>query len=246
MVADGVLIVPSYPHPTHVISPTVRLTLLGMFGVLAIAPAIPDIIRRALPPGKAHRLPMPALVVAAAVQTSALVLLSAWIGVRFGAKVGMHSWIADGVISSAPSPGALFQAIVVAIAIGATGGFVAHACAPALTVYFGLTPLHVRVLYGGLTEEVLVRWGLLAGLSATLLATLHEQSGLTAVVLSNALFSVAHLPALRAGGVHRSARAPLVIFAVTLPWGWLCLRYGLEAAVIAHVSFHLAAEVRRA
>jgi hypothetical protein len=111
-------------------------------------------------------------------------------------------------------------------------------------------PLYARMLYGGFTEEVLLRWGLMAAF--TWLAWRFFQGkrgavnpGLTwlAMAVSALLFGVGHLPV--ASYLIGSLSGPVVFFVVGLNatfgvlFGWLFWRRGLESAMIAHAVTHL-------
>nr|WP_272917381.1 CPBP family glutamic-type intramembrane protease [Alteraurantiacibacter buctensis] len=112
-------------------------------------------------------------------------------------------------------------------------------------------PLVSRVLYGGLTEEVLLRWGVMGGL-AWLLLRFGRPLGLMgerALWVANAwaalLFGLGHLPTLY--GLLPDPSTWLVMLVVGanaligMVFGWLFIRRGLEAAMIAHALAHVIA-----
>jgi len=216
---------------------------LGLAGVLAMAPAVPALLRRVTPAGKTRHVPMPALVGLALLQTSAVVLLCAWLGTSLGPASGLRSRAFDPAANGAAR--GLLRSLSVGAGTGALGAFAALRLAPALVGYLRTVPVAARLLYGGLTEEVVVRWGLLASAMALLrLAT--PAVGvvvLGGVVMTNAVFAAAHLSLLRAGRLAAPGRAALAIFLVSLPWGWLAWALGLEAAMAAHLAFHAAVEL---
>jgi hypothetical protein len=103
-----------------------------------------------------------------------------------------------------------------------------------------------RVLYGGIVEEVLMRWGLMS-LIAWLLFLIFGSSGAAvmwaAILVSGILFGLGHLPAYlsagcRMGPVLLAAMLSLNLWAAVL-FGWLFMSFGLVAAMIAHAMFHL-------
>jgi CAAX prenyl protease-like protein len=109
-------------------------------------------------------------------------------------------------------------------------------------------PLPTRLLYGGLTEEVLLRWGvmsLLAWLGWRLAgrpASIRPWVYVAAILLAALLFAAGHLPALSflLPDAPRSL-VMLVLAANFIPgvlFGWLFWRRGLEAAMLAHGSAH--------
>lgn len=113
-----------------------------------------------------------------------------------------------------------------------------------------LLPPTTRFFYGGITEEILMRWGLM-----TLLVWLpwkFLQTGTSrprpfffwgAILATALLFGVGHLPLLFS--LVPQASSFLVIYIVGLnalvgiAAGWLYWKHGLEAAMMAHILFHV-------
>jgi membrane protease YdiL (CAAX protease family) len=110
--------------------------------------------------------------------------------------------------------------------------------------------LAVRVLFGGVTEEVLLRWGLMSSVLWLLWRLLQQGHGTPrsylawiAILLSALIFGVAHLPAvsMELGGLS----GPIAAFIVGgntiagIAFGWLYWRHGLETAMIAHTVAHI-------
>jgi hypothetical protein len=102
------------------------------------------------------------------------------------------------------------------------------------------------VLYGGVVEEVIARWGLMnLTLFFFLLFTKNHPYllNLIAIFVSSLLFAVGQLPAYRAAGCI-STRPFLYSFVglsvyQSLIFGYLFWQYGLMAAILAHMLFHL-------
>jgi hypothetical protein len=104
------------------------------------------------------------------------------------------------------------------------------------------------MLYGGITEEILMRWGLMSLL--VWIAWKGLKQGVTlpsagiyqgAIVLAALVFGLLHLPATAA----IVPLTPVVIIRALLlngiagiGFGWLFWQYSLEAAMLAHISFH--------
>ena len=122
--------------------------------------------------------------------------------------------------------------------------FVAHA-----EQFNRLLPIPTRLLYGGITEEVLMRWGLLTFLVWACWRLFQHGQGrpksgylVAAILVSSIVFGLGHLPiALALGSLNLS----IGLFIVTansifgLIAGYLYWRKGLEAAIIAHMLTHL-------
>lgn len=110
-------------------------------------------------------------------------------------------------------------------------------------------PLATKLLYGGIVEELLLRWGVMSlfvwiawrlGGGARPVPAWPIWTGLIA---SSMLFAAGHLPVLFV--LLPDAPAWFVGFALTgnfipgMVFGWLFWRRGLEAAMIAHALAHL-------
>lgn len=242
---------------------TFAVSVLGLIGVASMIPALPGFIRRVVPPARAARGSMARLVALATVQSTLLVVLCAWAGAHFSSPLGLVSGLPGGQPPGASGASGAFPgaAVVAAIVIGAIGSFVVARWAAPLATYVSDVPILTRVLYGGLTEEVLVRWALLGSVawcvaraaSAASRTLRTETSGSmlsgsavsgpgaawVAILVTTAVFATAHLPVLRAASVKSRRNVVLVIFLVSLPWGWLAWRCGLIAACVAHMTFHV-------
>ncbi len=100
------------------------------------------------------------------------------------------------------------------------------------------------LLYGGITEEILVRWGLLS-LTAWLLLKLRLSRNAAmwiAVVAAALLFAAGHLPALVVAAELNAplvARTLLLNAAAGIAFGGLFVRHNLEAAMLAHMTAHV-------
>jgi membrane protease YdiL (CAAX protease family) len=107
----------------------------------------------------------------------------------------------------------------------------------------------VRFLYGGITEELLLRYGLMSALAFIGWVLTGRQSGgpgsgvmWVAIIISAVLFGIGHLPAL-AQSVDLTqalvARTILLNAIAGVLFGWLYWQRGLEAAMVAHAAFHI-------
>ncbi len=109
-------------------------------------------------------------------------------------------------------------------------------------------PPMTRLLYGGIAEEVMTRWGLVSlfGWIGWRIAGKPQTVGRgllsVAVGLAALLFAAGHVPLLYA---MMEAPPSLLLFAVLggnlipgLLFGWLFVTRGLEAAIIAHMGAH--------
>ncbi|MCL9684796.1 CPBP family glutamic-type intramembrane protease [Legionella maioricensis] len=102
------------------------------------------------------------------------------------------------------------------------------------------------VLYGGVVEEVIARWGLmnLIAFFAMLFAKQHNEIIIwIAIVLSGLMFGVGQIPAYLAAGCLSTRRLVYSILSLclwqSLVFGYLFWQYGLLSAIFAHMLFHL-------
>jgi hypothetical protein len=229
----------------------VTLWLLAMTGVVMLASSlVPQLL------AQAPRTISPAVAFTAMVAQSGIVLLLAvCAGVTLAKPLGLGAPAVEAALSGSGvwavlkrqlGPAAVAGLIVAGLLL------VAQRIAPAGLQAAGQTvelPLAAKLLYGGITEEVLMRWGLMTVLiwlpwrlvlkKADPPRTAHV---IAAILVTAVLFGIAHLPAATAMGVHLTA--PVITFIIignTLPgvlFGLLYWRYGIEAAIMAHALGH--------
>ena len=241
------------------------LFALGMTGVVALAAfAAPSL--RAVPGLEA--LPFPVLVALAAVNSTVLlavfVLLGAATAPRVGLRSHVYAWATrrgadrdrfrDSVRIAVGLGTALFALVAVLDAAFAPfvrpGGGTVVSDAESLRALAGSIPM--RLLYGGITEELLLRWGLMAPIAWAIwrvrgrlgraTGTPSDATMWAAIVASAVLFGVGHLPALATSlGLTPALVVRTVVLnaVVGLGLGWLFWRRSLEAAMVAHATFHV-------
>lgn len=157
--------------------------------------------------------------------------------VRLAAVLGVLSGVAILLLDAALAPFVATDLSQSAVGAGGATAFDVLAYAP------------VRFLYGGVTEELLVRFGLMSVVALVGWAVSGRRAGgpgagvmWVAIGVSAVLFGVGHLPAL-AQSVSLTpalvARTILLNAVAGGVFGWLYWRRSLEAAMIAHVAFHL-------
>lgn len=211
-----------------------RAALLGLPGVLLVPLVLP------VP----HGVPHAALVVNPLI----LLILASLAGAWAAPRAGLASFL---ILGTAPRLRALLAWALAGILVGMGVALVDHLTAPVWNA--GLLPtlregrdaadLALGLLYGGLTEEVLLRWGLMSLLALGLMRLLPRPCALwAAAILAALVFAAAHLPAvfLEAGAIPPALMARTLIWNVFLglAYGAAFLRHGLEAAILAHMATH--------
>lgn len=180
------------------------------------------------------------------VLTAAAIVAGAWLG----PTLGLGTPVLDAALARRPTGPLLRRiagpALIVALAVAATLGLYARATAGMIPAAADFPmPLATRLLYGGVIEELLARFGIMTALAWLVwrLAGRSERAlvpaiwtGLLAAAL---LFAAGHLPLLFL--LTKNAPAAGLVAAVlagnALPgalFGWLYWHRGLEAAMLAH------------
>jgi len=226
-----------------------RLSLLGLIGTasMMLAP-----LEQVAPTD----MPWLLLRLLSVMQPAILVLALAALGLWAAPKTGLESPVVRAWAEGRPLLPALRPqlpaATVAGLAVAAVlflfwmGIRALPSAGPLLTFEM---PLTTKLLYGGIVEELLLRWGImslfvwiawrLAG-RATPVPAWCFWAGMTAAAL---LFAAGHLPMLFF--LLPEPPAVLVVMVIVgnalpgLLFGWLFWRRGLEAAMIAHAFAHL-------
>lgn len=238
--------------------------LAGVPGILALVGYIylttPP---AAVPPG----LSLPLLAIVSGINPLLFLIVACLLGAYAAPRVGLRSYLLDrgatdegirqrlrGEIGLAAGVG-VFGSVLILVLDVALAPFVARDLPPSVigatrpTLVDVLAYAPVRFLYGGVTEELMLRFGLMSALVfvgwyVTGRPADGPRSGVvwTAITISAVLFGVEHLPALaQSVGLTPAlvARTVLLNALVGVLFGWLYWRRSLEAAMVAHASFHV-------
>lgn len=224
------------------------LFALGLTGIAALYLALPP----------ATDLPRWAYVVNPALMLAVFVV----VGVLVAPACGFRSRVAERASGHAVAllPPRAPLLVLAGIAAGILVGLADHATRPLWQDPHGLTPaltdnwrlasLTVGILYGGVVEEITLRWGVMSLAVLLVWKALGRNTARPSanqiwigIAIAAILFALGHLPALA------SSRAELTQALVfrTLFWnatlgllfGVLFARHDLEAAMLAHAGFHV-------
>lgn len=223
-------------HQPYFIQRILRALFLGLPGVLAL-PFMIDV-----PPG----FPAEALAVGPAMLLLAAAVAGAWASVRIGVKsrLILHSRLDHRDILFGIATGIL-AGIAVALIDQVTLPLWRGDAIQPLSLIENLSARHltIGVLYGGLTEEIVFRWGIGSIVAALALLIFPRRLAIPfSIIVAAALFSAAHVPATFAG----NETWQIGVIVRTLGWnallgllfGALFFRRSLEVAILAHVGFH--------
>ena len=217
--------------------PTVLLTLAGLPGLVALLAVAPDV------PG----VPRWLLLVQPAILLLALAFAGSWAAPRCG--FALRAPMAPSARLLQAGSGLLLGILVAAADHLARSAWQAAPGMPPGIVE-GWTPASalVGLLYGGVVEEVMLRWGVMSLLVLALWRGLARRAQnpprwclLAGIALAALIFAAAHLPALAHMPLDGAILARTLILngLAGLLFGWLFARRDLLAAILAHASAHL-------
>jgi membrane protease YdiL (CAAX protease family) len=227
-----------------------RLSLLGQIGVasMLLAP-----LERLVP----IEMPAMAIRLVSIVQPSVLVLVFAALGLWAGPRLGLdapavRAWAERRPIFPVLRPQLLPAATVgAAVAVVLVLFWLGVSAVPGAADKLSILeiPLVTKTLYGGIVEELMLRWGLMSLFAWAVWRLAGRPASAPgwciwpAIVVAAILFAAGHLPML----YLLMPDPPQMLVAMVLAgnslpgllFGWLFWRKGLEAAMIAHALAHL-------
>ena len=237
------------------------LGLLGVFSILLID--LSALV--ALIPHTTSDIPAitPALKLLSLIQPSLLLAVAVVIGVALARRVGLSAPAAEALARGGNVFTALRSQLAPGVAGGLAGGLsivlISLLARPFLTAsaidrigeFSKVLPIPTRLLYGGITEELLLRWGFMTLIVWAASRVLQKGRNAPnrahfagAILLSSLVFGAGHLPVayMLLPDSFSPALVLFVIFANSafgVIAGYLYWRRGLESAMIAHVLCHL-------
>jgi hypothetical protein len=240
------------------------LWVTGFAGVLSFLLVDVDALIKSLPLPAGTEIPMsiPALKLLGLVQPAVILAVAVFVGVALAPRVGLSSPVAEAAASGGDWVSAFKPQLIPGICGGLAGGvaivLIAAVWKPLLPPEvvtrigeFGqLLPLPTRLLYGGITEELLLRWGLMTLLVWAAWRLFQKGQGrpkpafvVSAILVSSLVFAISHLPI--AFLLFPEPTLALVMFVIVgnsafgLIAGFLYWKKGLESAIIAHAFAHV-------
>ncbi|HEY33075.1 MAG TPA: CPBP family intramembrane metalloprotease [Dehalococcoidia bacterium] len=240
------------------------LCLLGVStpGVIVAIPQVLNTVEKTVvsePPAGQKIPPKPVLIIISISGSLTLIAIAAAVGTAVAYRVDLQTPFFEALVSGGSIWNALRPQIVPAL-IGGIGGSIFFIAAYYLIFRPRLDDQTVksmenlrmglgiwgRILYGGIYEEVLTRWGLMSLLVwlGSLLA--GDPTALVvwiAIVISGVLFGLGHLPSHLAAGCQKTPMFLTLAISsnlwAALIFGWLFWQYGLFSAIMAHMLFHI-------
>jgi hypothetical protein len=235
------------------------LTGLGLLGVasLALLP-VEQLVPGPLPVSVAM------LRLLSLINPALLVVGAAWIGTVLAHRIGLDAPAIRQALAGSSSSPAFRRQVTKAVWAGLGIGLLLAGYAVASGPYFAtldpdaasrlqaLTPpFAVRILYGGIAEEIIARWGvmtLVCWMTWRLMGRPLRPPGTVfwiGIVAAALIFGLAHLPFLFGVAGDPPIWLPVVAVGTNVVagvvFGWLFWRAGLEAAILAHAFAHVTA-----
>jgi membrane protease YdiL (CAAX protease family) len=237
------------------------LLAAGLLGVLAVLPFMVDLLG-SLPIGEAGvaRIGLPLVVILALLQNGILLAVVIIIGMMLSERIGLRMPLIRAWATGESTPnvkaivlsGALVGAAVGAVLVALEALFFLRHLPAAMHPLFEI-PLWKRllagILYGGITEELLMRLFLLSVVAWLLGRWWKTAEGIptpgafwASIIAVAFLFAVGHLPTTAAIAPLTQAivvRALVLNGIAGVAFGYLYWRHGLEAAMVGHMSAHV-------
>jgi len=239
------------------------LFLAGFTGILSTLLIDLSALVRILPVTEASLPLSPWLIkLLGLIQPTVLLAAATLVGVVLTPKVSLSAPAFEALARRQSFTAALRPQIIPGLIGGLTGSLAIvlswvlarHTLSPEFVVraeqFNRLLPIPMRFLYGGITEEILLRWGLLTFFVWAAWKLFQRGHGqprgpyfIGAILLSSIVFGLGHLPIAVMLGSRITV--PIVLYIVTansvfgLIAGYLYWRKGLEAAIIAHMLTHV-------
>ncbi|NQV72097.1 CPBP family intramembrane metalloprotease [bacterium] len=204
----------------------------------------------------------PALKLLSLIQPAVILFVAILAGVALAPKVGLSSPVAEAVAGGGQLSSAFKPQIIPGLVGGLAGGvaivltgllwksFLPPEVITRIAELGKILPLPTRLLYGGITEELLLRWGLMSLLVWAAWRLFQKGQNkpkpayfVSAILISSVVFGIGHLPIALL--LVPQASAALIVFVVAanslfgLIAGYLYWKKGLESAMIAHMLAHV-------
>ncbi|MBX9901068.1 MAG: CPBP family intramembrane metalloprotease [Burkholderiaceae bacterium] len=233
------------------------LWFLGLLGVISVLPVVSQLIA-------IQNRPLPfsilQLQVITFIQSGLLILGAVVLGSIFSPKVNLSAPVVEAILKNQPILTKLKPQIVPAFLGGILGGVFIFLFSlkfqGLLPPEFLLSakklslPWSARIFYGGISEELLVRWGLMSFLAWLFLRCFQNSASqikpiiyIASIFVSAFVFGLAHLPA--AFALSPAVTTPLVFYILVgnaffgFVAGGLYWKYGLECAIFSHMLAHV-------
>lgn len=237
----------------------------GVVGILSFLLVDLSALLRQIPMPAGTEVPhiTPIFKLLSLIQPTVLISIAVLIGIVLAPKVGLSSPVAEAAAGNGKQWSRVLQPQIIPALIGGLAGGVGiilnwFLFKPLLPPHFvarseelnKLLPLPTRLLYGGITEELLLRWGLMTLLVWAAWRLFQRGRGepqaiyfIAAIIISAIIFGVGHLPLALLLVPEGSAALAIYVISSNFIFGaiagLLYWKKGLESAMIAHMMAHV-------
>ncbi|RDI62437.1 CPBP family glutamic-type intramembrane protease [Microvirga subterranea] len=236
--------------------PFLALSVLGLLGVLALVPTLDAAIEQIRYLPDAPPVSDAALTAILLIQPAILLLAAVAIGVALAERAGLVSILLRRCRGKAApeAAGGWLSGLLLAIGAGtiaAAADLILRTLSPGSFASIprlddvSLAGRATALLYGGITEELMIRFGLMTLLVWLGMRALRGRRPLwlvwTAIALAALAFAAGHLPALLSLGQPDTLlvlRTLALNAGLGLVYGWLYASRSLEHAMLAHMATH--------
>ncbi len=243
--------------------PFLVLSAIGLIGVLSLLwQLLPQLDQTLAMLPEEPELPVSLLVILSLLQSAILVLVAVAIGCLTAPRVGLVSLLYEKSAYGAEVLTRFKKQLTRAVVIGLLFALFAVVFDLIVMPFAGsaisnidagdsslLGQLGLGLLYGGITEELLLRWGIMSLLVWLGWKIFNRSAGKpapaliwTCNIIAAVLFGLGHLPALAAIAPLTTVLVLRTVFLNAIggvAFGWLFWRHSLEAAMTAHAFTHI-------
>ena len=233
------------------------LFVLGIIGVLSFL--FTDIDIAAFVPEAEGKFSPEAFKFLSLINPTIFLIIAVVAGGFMAPMTGLKAPLIEAIIAKEPAGEVLKKQLIWGIPLGLLGGVLiatySYLMTPILPQAYAelssklsLSPV-TRFLYGGITEEILLRWGfmtVIVWMVWKIFLKREQKPGnvvfVFAILISAIAFGVGHLPI--AFTLVKDTSFAFIFFVITanvifgIIAGWLYWKKGLEAAMIAHMAAH--------
>lgn len=195
----------------------------------------------------------------AILQTLFMVFVMCFAGAVLSLRTGLNDPVLEGILSGRAGLGSLVSILVptflysfIGLIIfcflyyGIVGSILDEYSFKTMTRIRAALGLDGCVLYGGVVEEIIARWGLLNVIVFFAMMFAKQNNNpiiVSSMIISGLLFAIGQIPAYVAAGCISSRRFlySLVLLSLyqSMIFGFLFWQYGLVAAILGHMLFHI-------
>lgn len=245
------------------LSPFLVFSLLGTIGILSLLPMTVAVARKIIAEDPAIGMNETTLGMTLLINPMILLLIGAALGTALADRVGLRSVLLDLLrnrgallpdwrdLALAAALGLAAAAVILLLQLGIKT--MAGAEMPGASSLASEEPVFAArasaLLYGGITEEIITRFGLMTLLLWIIMLVFRisdagssSLAAWSAIILAAAIFGLGHL-SLAAAEMPLTATTVLAIILLNAiagtVYGWLFWQKSLELAMLAHMTTHI-------